>query len=165
MGTRHAHNVCFQPAQLHGILRQEEHTQEGQGPISQLLLMSFISTLAAAYSGLAISNYVYRIWAWHLLHGISWKINKPELDALLKAAEKLTPTSSKRKKRRPYTINFMLAIQHWLDLSTLLGASIFACLTTCFFMAGHVGEFTVQRLDGFNPNIHISHAQVSFDQN
>ena len=41
-----------------------------RAPVSQLLLMSFISTLAAAYSGSAISNYVYRIRAWHLLHGI-----------------------------------------------------------------------------------------------
>ena len=69
-----------------------------RAPVSQLLLMSFISTLAAAYSGSAISNYVCGIRAWHLLHGIPWKIDKPELDTLLKAAEKLTPPSSKRKK-------------------------------------------------------------------
>ena len=127
--------------------------------------MSFISTLAAAYSGSTISNYVCGIRAWHLIHGVSWRIDKPELDTMLKAAEKLTPLSSKRKKRRPYTIDFILAIRHHLDLSTPMGASVFACLTTCFFATGRVGEFTVQRLDGFNPNIHISRARVSFDQN
>ena len=67
-------------------------------PVSQLLLMSFILTLAAAYSGSAISNYVCGIQAWHLLHGIPWRIDKPELDTMLKAAKKLTPPSSKRKK-------------------------------------------------------------------
>ena len=46
-----------------------------------------------------------------------------------------------------------------------MGASVFACLTICFFATGCVREFTVQRLDSFNPNIHISHARVSFDQN
>ena len=136
-----------------------------RAPASQLLLMSFISTLAAAYSGSTISNYVCGIRAWHLIHGVSWRIDKPELDTMLKAAEKLTPPSSKRKKRRPYTIDFILAIRHHLDLSTPMGASVFACLTTCFFATGRVGEFTVQRLDGFNPNIHISRARVSFDQN
>ena len=129
--------------------------EKDRAPVSQLLLMSFISTLAATYSGSAISNYIYGLWAWHVLHGISWKINKLELDALLKAAEKLSPPSLKRKKRCPYTIDFMLAIQHHIDLSAPLGASVFTCLTTCFFMTGHVGEFTVQRLNGFNP-MHMS---------
>ena len=59
----------------------------------------------------------------------------------------------------------MLAIRRHLDLSTPLGASVFTCLMTCCFATGHVGEFTVQRLDGFNPNAHVSWAQVSFDQN
>ena len=102
-----------------------------RAPVSQLLLMSFISTLAATYSGSAISNYVSGIQAWHLLHSIPWRIDKPELDTLLKAAEKLTPPSSKRKKRHPYMIDFMLAVWHHLDLSTLLGASVFTCLTMC----------------------------------
>ena len=59
----------------------------------------------------------------------------------------------------------MLAIRRHLDLSTPLGASVFACLATCFFATGRVGEFTVQRLDGFNPNTHVSRARISFDQN
>ena len=50
-------------------------------------------------------------------------------------------------------------------LSTPLGASAFACLATCFFATGRVGEFTVQRLDGFNPEFHVSKNQLSYDQN
>ena len=60
--------------------------EKDRAPVSQLLLMSFISTLATAYSRSAISNYVYGLRAWHVLHGISWEIEKLELDALLKAA-------------------------------------------------------------------------------
>lgn len=138
--------------------------EKDRAPINQILLMSFVSTLAAAYSGSTISNYVHGIRAWHILHGVPWKINNMEMDALLKAAEKLTPPSSKRKKRRPYTIDFMLAIRHKLDLNTPLGASVFACLATCFFATGRVGEFTVQRLDGFDPSRHVSRARVSFDK-
>ena len=52
-----------------------------------------------------------------------------------------------------------------MDLSTPLGASAFACLATCFFVTGRVGEFTVQRLDGFNPEFHVSKNQLSYDQN
>ena len=144
---------------------QKNIPEKDRAPASQLLIMSFVSTLAAAYSGSAISNYVYGVRAWHLLHSVPWKISKPELEALLKAAEKLTPSSSRRKKRRPYTIDFMLAIRNNMDLSTPLGASAFTCLATCFFATGRVGEFTVQRLDSFNPEFHVSKNQLSYDQN
>ena len=144
---------------------QKNIPEKDRAPASQLLIMSFVSTLATAYSGSAISNYVYGVWAWHLLHSIPWKISKPELEALLKAAEKLTPLSSRRKKRCPYTIDFMLAIWNNMDLDLPLGASAFACLATCFFVTGRIGEFTVQRLDGFNPKLHVSRAQLSYDQN
>ena len=144
---------------------QKNIPEKDRAPASQLLIMSFVSALAAAYSGSAISNYIYGVRAWHLLHSVPWKISKPELEALLKAAEKLTPSSSMRKKRRPYTIDFMLAIRKNMDLSMPLGASAFACLATCFFATGHVGQFTIQRLDSFNPKFHISKNQLSYDQN
>ena len=133
-------------------------------PASHILLLSFVSTLAAAYSGSAISNYLYGVRAWHILHGVPWKIEQMEMDTMLKAAEKLTPPSSKRKKRQPYTVNFILAIRQHLDLQKPLNASIFACLSTCFFATGRVGEFTVPKLDGFNPKAHVSKAGVSYDQ-
>jgi len=87
-----------------------------------------------------------------------------EIETLLKAAEKLTPPSSRRKKRHPYTIDFMLAIWHNLNLSQPLRASVFVCLTTCFFATGCVREFMVQKLDGFNPIIHVLKACVSYNQ-
>lgn len=144
---------------------QKNIPEEDRAPASHLLIMSFVSTLAAAYSGTAISNYVYGVRAWHFIHGVPWKIQKPELETLLKAAEKLTPPSSRRKKRRPYTIEFMTAIRNNLELNSPLSAAVLACLSTCFFATGHVGEFTVQKLDGFDPTTHISRAHVSYDQN
>ena len=144
---------------------QKSIPEGDRAPASQLLIMSFVSTLAAAYSGSAISNYVYGVRAWHLLHSIPWKINKPKLEALLKAVEKLTLPSSRRKKRCPYTVDFMLAIRHNIDLTTPLGAAVFACLSTCFFATGRVGEFMVQRLDAFDHNTHVSRARVKYDQN
>ena len=51
-----------------------------------------------------------------------------------------------------------------MDPSTLLRVSVLACLATCFFATSQVEEFTVQRLNGFNPNVHISRNRVSYDQ-
>ena len=89
---------------------QKNILEKDRAPASHLLLMSFVSTLAAAYLCSTISNYIYGVRAWHLLHSVPWKIRKPKLEAPLKAADKLTPLSSRRKKQRPYTTNFMLAI-------------------------------------------------------
>jgi len=138
--------------------------EEDRAPASHVLLLSFISTLAAAYSGLAISNYLYGIQAWHILHSILWRIEKLEMDTILKAAEKVTPASSRWKKRCPYTLDFMLAICQCLDLQKPLDSAIFACLTTCVFATGRVGEFTVLKLDGFSFEAHISKTRLSHDQ-
>ena len=40
---------------------QKNIPEKDRAPASRLLIMSFMSTLAAAYSGSAISNYVYRV--------------------------------------------------------------------------------------------------------
>ena len=58
-----------------------------RAPASPILIASFISTVAGAYAGKAIQNYLYGIRAWHILHGVSWQVNEAELDTLLKAAE------------------------------------------------------------------------------
>jgi len=138
--------------------------EEDRASVSHILLLSFVSALTVAYSGSAISNYLYGIQVWHILHGIPWKIEKLEMDTLLKAAEKVTPPSSRQKKRRPYTIDFILSIWQHLDLQKPLNSAVFACLTTCFFATGHIGEFMVPKLDGFNPEAHVSKTRLSYDQ-
>ena len=61
---------------------QKNIPEKDRAPASHLLIMSFVSTLAAAYSRSAISNYIYGVQAWHMLHRIPWKIQKPELEVL-----------------------------------------------------------------------------------
>jgi hypothetical protein len=131
-----------------------------RAPASKILLSAFISELAGAYSGKTISNYVYGVRAWHILHGVTWQLNEPEIKALLTAASKLTPPSSRRKKRRPYTLDYMTKLKGQLNLQDPLSAATFACLTTCFYAAGRVGEFTVKRLDGFDPTKHVTPANL-----
>ena len=135
-----------------------------RAPASHVLLLSFVSRLMAAYSGSAISNYLYGVRAWHILHGVPWRIEQMEMDSMLKLMEKMTPLSSRCKKRCPYTIDFILAIQQHLDLQKPLNTSVFTCLSTCFFATGWVGEFTIPKLDEFNPEAHVSKAGISYDQ-
>jgi hypothetical protein len=71
-----------------------------RAPISHPLATSFIASLAGSYFSLTISNYIHKVRAWHVLHGLPWKLNTLEIDALMRGAERLTPASSKRKKNR-----------------------------------------------------------------
>ena len=153
-GTREAYGSGL--LTYHLYCDDKEIPELQRAPTSHVLLSAFISELAGAYSGKTISNYVYGVRAWHILHGISWQLNDPEVELLLKGANKLTPSTSKRKKRRPYTIDYMAKLKQKMNLDVPLDAAVFACLTTCFYAAGRVGEFTVTRLDGFDPAKHVT---------
>ncbi|KAF9044444.1 hypothetical protein BJ165DRAFT_1528979 [Panaeolus papilionaceus] len=135
-----------------------------RAPANQTLISGFISNLAASYSGKMIANYVSGVRAWHILHGVKWYLNQAEMDAMLRAAEKLTPASAKRKQRRPYTLDFITAIRHQLKLDDPLDAVVYACLTTCFWASARLGEFTVKRLNGFSPSTHVTRQRLRYDQ-
>ena len=90
-------------------------------------------------------------------------MEKREMDLMLRAADKLTPDSSRRKKRRPYTPGFMEEIGRQLNLGVPLDAAVFACLTTCFYASARLGEFTVRTLTGFNPNVHVTTRDLTYE--
>ena len=120
-----------------GILAYHVHCdkkaipEELRAPTSQPIITAFVASLAGSYSGSTISNYVHGIRAWHILHGLEWRLNPLEMDALLKGADRLAPPSSKRKKRQPYTPEFIAKLRLHLALDNPLDTAVFACLTTC----------------------------------
>jgi hypothetical protein len=90
-----------------------------------------------------------------------------ELEALLRAGEKSTPPSSRRKKRVPYTLDFILTVRGQLKLDQPQDAAVYSCLTSAFYVAGRLGEFTVPNLSTFNKEIHVkpSDVRIEYDQN
>ena len=148
----------------HCFCDEKGTTEEARAPATQPLLSLFVAHLAAAYSGKTISGYVSGIRAWHILHGLPWALKTAEMDAMLRAANKLTPSSAKKKKRCPYTPDFILAVRKHLDLEKPLDAAVFACLTTCFYASARLGEFTVRTLSSFNPNTNVTTQHLTYDQ-
>ncbi|KAH7917748.1 hypothetical protein BV22DRAFT_1025826 [Leucogyrophana mollusca] len=138
--------------------------EDQRSPTPPVLLSAFIATLSGSLSSTTITNYVYGIRAWHLIHGMAWAPNDAELTALLRAANTLRPPSSKRKAHLPFTPNHILALRSQLDLSSPLHASIYACLTTTFHSTARLGEFTVKTLkpDLFDACSHVTPAHVSY---
>ena len=136
----------------------------GRAPATQAVISAFIAHLVTAYSGKTISGYLSGVRAWHILHGLPWAFDKKVVDTMLRAAEKLTPSTSRKKKRSPYTPAFISAIRGQLDLDKPLDAAVFACLTTCFYASARLGEFTVRTLISFNPATHVTTQHLSYDQ-
>ncbi len=76
----------------------KEIPERERAPATQSLLSAFIAHMAAAYLGRTISNYLNGVWAWHILHSVPWALDKKEMDTMLHATNKLTPSTSKRKQ-------------------------------------------------------------------
>ena len=87
------------------------------------------------------------------------------MDAILRGADRLAPPSSKRKKRLPYTPEFIAELRQHLRRDDPFDSAVFACLTTCFYAAARVGEFLVPRLDAFSAAKHITSANLRVDRN
>ena len=134
-----------------------------RAPISQNTLASFITDLAGAYAGDTIANYIQGVRAWHRIYDIAWNIDELHIQTMLKGARKSTPEAFKRPKRQPLLIEDIIAVRDHIDLSHPLDAAFYACLTTTFFTAARLGEFTIKNLGGFNAETHIKVADVQFD--
>jgi len=135
---------------------EEEH----RAPVNQTVLASFISTLAGTYGGNTIRNYVYGVRAWHIIHGAQWKVDDNEVEALLKAGSKMTPTESRRKEKEPWTVKYLTEICIALKPDDPKDAAILACLTTAFWGTARLGEVTVPKLKGFKTSIHVKVSNV-----
>ncbi|KDQ19713.1 hypothetical protein BOTBODRAFT_101617 [Botryobasidium botryosum FD-172 SS1] len=149
---------------FHVFCDMKDVPEEQRAPACLVLITSFAATLAGVYAGATISNYVSGIRAWHILHGVPWNLKSPELNAMYKAVEAMTPATSKRASRKPYTIEFIVAIKGQLNLDLPLDAAVFACLTTAFYCAARLGEFTVPRLDAFDPTIHVKPSNMRHER-
>lgn len=69
--------------------------EQERAPANQALVSSFVAHMAAVYSGKTISNYLHGVRAWHIMHSVPWRIEKMEMEVMLRAADRLTPASSK----------------------------------------------------------------------
>jgi hypothetical protein len=149
---------------FHVFCDRRDTSEEERAPASADLIKIFISSIVGSYSGKTVANYTFGIRAWHKLHGLPWEIADADLDILLRAAEKTAPATSKRKKRKPVTLSFIESVRTKLQLENPRHAAAFACLTTTFYAAARLGEFTVPNLAAFNPAAHVKPSDVRQDQ-
>ncbi|EGO04049.1 hypothetical protein SERLA73DRAFT_41009, partial [Serpula lacrymans var. lacrymans S7.3] len=146
---------------FYAFCNSQNIAEADRAPAHSDLIASFIATLAGQYSNKTIRNYVYGIRAWHILHGLEWHMNEPEIPSLLTATWALIPPSSKWPPREPFTIELICKVKEGLDLSKPFDAAFFACITTTLFAAARLGEFTIASVSEFDPNVHCSISGIS----
>ena len=149
---------------FHVFCDQRLIPEDQRCPADPLLMLTFISSCAGAYSGKTLANYFYAVRAWHTLHGAPWQMNAAEMKAALDGAAILAPPSSRRAKRSPMTLGIISSLVTKFDLTKPLDVAVFACLTTTFFSAARLGEFTLPSLKAFDPGQHVKPADMRRDQ-
>ncbi|EIW54667.1 uncharacterized protein TRAVEDRAFT_80679, partial [Trametes versicolor FP-101664 SS1] len=116
---------------------------EQRAPAPELLILSFITSLAGSYSDSAINNYVAGVRAWHIIHGLPWTVDKLRYDKAIAGAGQLAPETSKRSQREPVTVNILLMIKSHLDITQSADAAIWACMCVAFYSLARLGELVV----------------------
>ena len=148
---------------FHLFCQYKEIDELHRAPVQQTTLACFISTLAGVYGGSTVKNYFFGIRAWHIIHGLPWKVNEDEVKALLTASTKMSPKEAARREKEPWTIDHLTVLCEKLDLNDPEDAAFHACITTAFWGAARLGEVTVPNLDAFNPSTHVKASDVEFN--
>jgi hypothetical protein len=134
-----------------------------RGPASESLILDFISACVGLYSSACVRNYVYGIRAWHTLHRLPWAISDDVLTTAFRAAAQLQPSSSTKDLRDPVTVESMMVVGAYLNMDDSFDAAVWACMTTTFWSVSRLGEFTVEKIAGFDPERHIKRSDVHLD--
>ncbi|KIJ33336.1 hypothetical protein M422DRAFT_183415 [Sphaerobolus stellatus SS14] len=150
---------------FHMFCNEQNIEDSAKCPANPTLLLAFVVACSGCYSGSTIANSLYGIWAWHLLHGTKWAPSKDEMAAVLTGATRLTPASSKRALREPWTVDMMVRICWVLDPESHFDIAWYAVLTTIFWAMACSMEFLVQGINDFKEDKHITREGVSIETN
>lgn len=142
-------------------------SERDRAPASGSLISLFISSMAGGFAKDTVSNYLAGVRAWHILHYIPWNIDQPQYQTMLKAIDSVAPPSSKKPKRKPCRVEHLVALRQAIDISTPMGAAMWACITSLFYGMARLGELTVPNVKAFVPGkcVEIGNVTENEDRN
>ncbi|CAD6897561.1 unnamed protein product, partial [Tilletia laevis] len=133
--------------------------EELRCPASEELLTRFVAAQAGFYSGDYIAKMISAVGAWHKMFGVPWCfVSGSSLSLALRGAAAMTPASSKRPPRDPYTPAYLRAIKPHFDLRDTKDLAVWACALCAFWGLARIGEVTVPTQKTYDPAVHISRA-------
>ncbi|KAE8192765.1 hypothetical protein CF335_g5757 [Tilletia laevis] len=127
-------------------------------PIHQLL--AFIAAHAGDYAGSTIKNWVAGIRAFHLAKGHLLNTKDDRVQQALTGAARLTPASSARPPRPPYTASLLASLKPHFNLHDPFDAAVWALMLSAFWGLARLGELTTKSLAAFTPRTHPTRAHA-----
>ena len=91
---------------------------------------------------------------------VSFSVTSGQCDYMGCGMANLAPPLSSRPKCSPMTINIISSLSSKFDHTKPPDAAVFACLTTTFFSAARLGEFTLPSLKSFVSAHHIKPSDI-----
>ncbi|KAG1783493.1 hypothetical protein EV702DRAFT_945077, partial [Suillus placidus] len=103
----------------------------------------------------AAQNWMAGLHLWHNLHGAPW-YGKWLLRAATAGLSKVVPSSSKRPRRPPVTLEHMHALFRGLDFSNAFDSAVFAVASIAFWCCCRLGELVIDSPNRFHSSRHVS---------
>jgi hypothetical protein len=100
-------------------------------PTSEVIISAFIASYAGLRSSDCINGWLSGIKWWHTFQGAKWN-GGDMLTIVKKGVTKSVPTSSRREKQEPITLERMHCLLRGLDLSNAKDAAIYAASSVAF---------------------------------
>jgi hypothetical protein len=124
-------------------------------PASESLLVLFAADAAGQISPSTLNTWLAGLHFWHIVNGATWHGGE-RLTQIRKGVRKLTPTTSKRKKRPPVTAEHLYALRRGLDLTNSFDASVWAVACVAFWSCCRLGELLIPSPNAFDPVKHAA---------
>ena len=94
--------------------------------------------------------------AWHVVNGAPWEGDDTFVSKVRQGSQRLTPLMSKWEQCPPVTLEHLMALQNSLDMNDTFDSAVWVVALICFWACCRLGELTVDSVNLFDPQRHVS---------
>lgn len=124
-------------------------------PAAEALLSQFTAAFAGTTSAKTLNNWLAGLQFWHVINGAQWQ-GAQLLHHTRRGFSKMVPSSSRRAKRPPVTIDALCILFDNLDLTLPFDAAVSAVALIAFWCCCRLGELVIPSINVFDPSKHVS---------
>src|ERR1700722_12702289 len=130
-------------------------SESSRMPASETLLVLFAADAAGQVSASTLNTWLAGLHFWHIINGATW-YGGGRVTQIKKGVRKLTPITSKRRKRPPVTIEQLYALRNGLDLTNSFDVSVWAVACIAFWSCCRLGELLIPSPNTFDAVKHVA---------
>ncbi|KAG1804573.1 hypothetical protein EV424DRAFT_1474442 [Suillus variegatus] len=124
-------------------------------PAAEALLSQFMAAFTGTTSAKTLNNWLAGLQFWHIINGAQWQ-GAQLLHHTHHGFSKMVPSSSRRTKCPPITIDALCILFDNLDLTLPFDAAVCAVALIAFWCCCRLGELVIPSINIFDPSKHVS---------